>query len=295
MRREIGCVVAPEDDGRLVKRVVRARLGVSHRQFTSLKQKNAVLLDGAPVHADVTVRAGQRVSVLLDEDETGGAPASDGPVNVVYEDEDILVVDKEAPLACMSGLDQPGDSLEGRLTGRYGAGYVFRPVNRLDKGTSGLMAVAKHAHAQQLMQRALHTDAYVREYAALVEGRVEPAAGVIDAPIGKADGATVRREVRPDGKSAVTRYETVASGGGYTLLRVRLETGRTHQIRVHLASRGWPITGDFLYGREDARLPGRFALHSAKLALAHPVTGERMTFESAPPIVFYEMMGSGSI
>ena len=290
MTREISCVVAPEDDGRLVKRVARARLGLSHRQFTSLKQKNAVLLDGAPAHADVIVRAGQRLSVLLEEEETGSAPASYGPVNVVYEDEDILIVDKDAPLACMSGLDRPGDSLEGRLTGRYGPGYVFRPVNRLDKGTSGLMAIAKHAHAQQLMQRALHTADYLREYAALAVGSVEPASGLIDAPIGKADGATVRREVRPDGKSAVTHYETIASGGGYTLLRVRLETGRTHQIRVHLSHRGWPIAGDFLYGTEDDRLPGRFALHSAKLALTHPITGERMVFESPVPDVFLEMM-----
>ena len=290
MMREIFYIAAPEDDGRLIKRVVRGRLGVSHRQFTSLKQKNAVLLDGAPVHADALVRAGQRVSVLIEEGEGGGAPASHAPVNVVYEDEDILIVDKDAPLACMSGLDRPGDSLEGRLTGRYGAGYVFRPVNRLDKGTSGLMAVAKHAHAQQLMQRALHTDAYLREYAALAVGRVTPPAGVIDAPIGKAEGATVRRQGRPDGKRAMTYYETVAAGGGHTLLRVRLATGRTHQIRVHLAHMGWPIAGDFLYGQEDARLPGRFALHSARLSLVHPVTGEKLTFESPVPAVFWEMM-----
>ncbi len=288
MIREIACVVAPADDGRLVKRVVRSRLGVSHRQFTSLKRKNAVLLDGAPVHADVPVRSGQRLSVLIEEG--GGAAAAEGPVNVVYEDEDILIVDKEAPLACMSGLERPGDSLEARLTARYGAGYVFRPVNRLDKGTSGLMAVAKHAHAQQLMQRALHGEAYLREYAALVEGAVEPAAGVIDAPIGKADGATVRRQVRPEGKPAVTHYETLAAGGGYTLLRLRLETGRTHQIRVHLSYKGWPVAGDFLYGHEDERLAGRFALHSARLSLAHPITGDRLTFESAAPAVFWEMM-----
>ena len=290
MTREIGFVVAPEDDGRLVKRLARGKLGLSHRQFTSLKRKDALLLDGVPVHADAVARAGQRLSVRLEEDEVGDAPASNGPVKVVYEDEDILILDKDAPLACMSGLDRPGDSLEGRLTGRYGPGYVFRPVNRLDKGTSGLMAVAKHAHAQQLMQRALHTEDYLREYAALAVGTVLPPAGVIDAPIGKAEGATVRREVRPDGKRAVTRYETIASGGGRTLLRVRLETGRTHQIRVHLAYSGWPIAGDFLYGTEDPRLPGRFALHSARLALTHPITGARLVFDSPPPDVFYEMM-----
>ena len=145
-----------------------------------------------------------------------------------------------------------------------------------------------------LLQNMLHTDAYVREYLALAVGRVEPESGTIDAPIGKADGATVRREVRVDGKRAVTHYETVARGENYTLLRVRLETGRTHQIRVHLQFIGHPIAGDFLYGEEDARLPGRFALHSARLMLTHPVTRERMAFESDAPRVFYDMLAAGS-
>ena len=289
--RELSYTAQPADDGREIKRVVRANLMLSHHLFTSLKQKNAVLLDGAPVHANAIVRAGQRVSVLI-EDEAGFTPTPvDLPVNVVYEDDDIIIVDKDAPLSCMCGLNKPNDSLESRMLWRYrDQSYVFRPVNRLDRGTSGLMAVARHAHAQQVMQRLLHTASYVREYLALVAGEVSPESGMIDAPIGKADGATVRREVRPDGKSAVTHYETVASGGGYTLLRVRLETGRTHQIRVHLSSRGWPIVGDFLYGEEDARLPGRFALHSTLLTLRHPVTGQMMRFESPAPDVFYEIM-----
>lgn len=295
--REIEYIARPEDEGRLVKRIVRANLGVSHRQFTSLKQRNAVLLDGMPVHANAAVHAGQRVCVLIGDAPAAPAFAAEGGTAVVWEDDDLLIVDKPAPLACMRGVDRPDDSLESRLLARYrGTDYVFRPVNRLDRGTSGLMAVAKHAHAQQLMQRQLHSEACVREYLALVEGAVSPAAGTIDAPIGKADGATVRREVRPDGRPAVTHYGTVAAGAGYTLLRVRLETGRTHQIRVHLASRGWPVAGDFLYGREDARLPGRFALHSARLALTHPVTGERLTFESEPPAIFADMLaGVGAL
>jgi len=289
--REISYTAQPGDDGREIKRVARAGLGLSHHLFTSIKQKDALLLDGVPVHANAVVRAGQVVSVRLEDAPPAAVPAIDLPVNVVYEDDDILIVDKDAPLSCMCGVDKPVDSLESRLHWRYRDGnYVFRPVNRLDRGTSGLMAVAKHAHAQQRMQRLLHTASYVREYLALVEGEAQPPAGVISAPIGKADGATVRREVRPDGKSAVTHYATVEAGGGYTLLRLRLETGRTHQIRVHLASRGWPVAGDFLYGREDARLPGRFALHSAYLSLLHPMTGERMVFESAMPPVFSELL-----
>lgn len=273
------------DEGRVIKRIIRSKMAVSHGQLASLKQKNAVLLDGRSVHANEIVHAGQTISLLLADEAGGVAVPVEGDVNVVYEDEDILIVDKSAPLACMSGVHHPDDALENRLAWRYrGENYVFRPVNRLDKGTSGLMAVAKHAHAQQVLQAMLHTDAYVREYLALAVGRVEPESGTIDAPIGKADGATVRREVRADGKPSRTMYRTLAAGNGRALLRLRLDTGRTHQIRVHLSHLGCPVFGDFLYGTErpDA-LPERFALHSALVRFVHPLTGRALEFESPLP------------
>ena len=164
-------------------------------------------------------------------------------------------------------------TLENRLAYCF-PGMVFRPLNRLDRGTSGLMAAAKHAHAAQALQRQLHTDAFVREYLAVVEGRMD-GAGVIDAPIAKEAAATVRRAVdHENGRPAVTHYRVEAAGDGCSLVRLRLETGRTHQIRVHLMYMGHPIVGDFLYGHEDERLPGRFALHSTYIRLIHPVTGE---------------------
>ena len=288
--RLISYMAKETDDGRPVKRVVRSELHLSHRQFTSLKARGAILIDGVSVHADHIVRAGQVLQIRLEEE----APISSvvpfaGEVSIVCEDDDIMIIDKAAPLATMYGLEG-GDSLEARLAALRGPGFVFRPVNRLDRGTSGLMAAAKHAHAQQIMQKALHTDDYVREYIAVAEGAVEPRTGIIDAPIGKADGATVRREVREDGKQAVTEYCTVAAGNGMTMLRLRLRTGRTHQIRVHLKHIGHPVAGDFLYGHEDARLPGRFALHSCALSLIHPLTGERLRFESPAPAAFIELL-----
>ena len=296
--RTLQCTVPAAFDGRPLKHLLRGELGISSTLLKTLKwREGAILLNGASVHVNAVVRTGDTVTVVLSERAPRETDVAllDIPLAIVYEDEDILIVDKSAPLACMSGVQHPDDALENRLAWRYrGENYVFRPVNRLDKGTSGLMAVAKHAHAQQVIQNMLHTDAYVREYLALAVGRVEPESGTIDAPIGKADGATVRREVRADGKRAVTHYETVLRGEDYTLLRVRLETGRTHQIRVHLQHIGHPIAGDFLYGEEDARLPGRFALHSARLVLTHPVTGERMAFESDAPRVFYDMLAAGS-
>ena len=160
---------------------------------------------------------------------------------------------------------------------------MFRPVNRLDRGTSGLMAAAKHAHAYQRMQRQLHTPAFVREYLAVAEGILE-GEGVIDLPIAKEDAATVRRVVDFEhGRPAITRYRALEHRNHRTLVRLRLETGRTHQIRVHLSHLGHPICGDFLYGTELRALPGRFALHSARIALEHPVTGARIECVSPLP------------
>ena len=161
--------------------------------------------------------------------------------------------------------------------------FVFRPLNRLDKGTSGLMAAAKHPHACQLLQKQLHSPAFVREYLAVAEG-VLAGEGVIDLPICKAEGATVRRVVDHEhGLPALTRYRAEYSDGRRTLVRLKLETGRTHQIRVHLSSIGHPIVGDFLYGEETEELPGRFALHSTRIALVQPVTKEEIEIVSPLP------------
>ena len=204
---------------------------------------------------------------------------------VVYEDEDMLVINKPAPLPTGASARQGGLTLESVMYSRYGgeAGWQFRPVNRLDKGTSGLMAAARTAHAHFALQRQLHTPAFTREYRALTVGAPEPPAGTVDLPIGREPDSLVKRRVAPDGRPCRTHYETLWRGGDTALLRLRLETGRTHQIRVHMAALGCPVLGDFLYGCEDERLPGRFALHSHVLACVQPVTGARLEFASAVP------------
>ena len=284
--RELTATVPPADAGRLVKYFVRGGMGVSYHQFASLKRREGIRVNGAPVHANHVLAAGDVVSVLLDEPERETSiPPDPAPVDVVWEDGDILIIDKPAPLACQCSARQEGMTLENRLAWRYRdvPGFVFRPLNRLDRGTSGLMAAAKHAHACQRLQKQLHTDAFLREYLAVVEG-VLTGEGTIDAPIAKADGPTVRREVdRERGKPAVTHYRAVGTDGRRTLVLLRLETGRTHQIRVHLSHLGHPIAGDFLYGAEDPALPGRFALHSTRVRLVHPVTGEAIDVESPLP------------
>jgi len=283
--RALTYTVPPEDGGRLLRRLVRGRMGVSQHVFSSLKVRGGVTVDGVPARADQPVQAGQVIRVEL-SDEGPGAQPDPSPVDVVYEDEDILIVNKPAPLPCQSSSRQEGMALENRLAARYGEKTVFRPVNRLDKGTSGLMAVAKHPHAQMLLARMLHSDRFAREYLAVLQGRPPESEGLVDAPIRKADGATVRREVAPDGKPARTRYRLLAERDGLSLVRLRLETGRTHQIRVHMQYLGCPVWGDFLYSAEAPELPGRFALHSWRLSLDHPMTGAPLAFEAPLPPEF---------
>ena len=276
-------VVLPADDGRKIKFYVRGAMGVSYGQFASLKMREGMRVNGVPVHANHILRTGDRVEVAIEETGSSLAEPVAGEVDVRYEEDMLMILNKPAPLACQSSSRNAAPALENFLMARYGAGFVFRPLNRLDKGTSGLMCAAKNAHAYQLMQRTLHTGDYLRQYLAVVCGRLE-GSGVVDAPIAKEDAATVRRVVDFEkGKPAVTRWESQGVFGEYSLVRLTLETGRTHQIRVHMAHLGHPVAGDFLYGTELACLPGRFALHSARIRLTHPMTGEVLEITSPLP------------
>ena len=206
MTRELTAVATRKDAGRKVKFFVRGDMGVSCSQFAALKVRGGLLVNGTPVHANHILAPGDRVTVVLEDANNGSAIPEEGPVDVVYEDEDLILIDKPAPLACQCSPKQPGGTLENRLAWRYRnrEGFTFRPLNRLDRGTSGLMAAAMNAHAAQRLQRQLHTDRFVREYLAVAEGRME-GEGVIDAPIAKEAAATVRRVVDPE-KRWVERY-----------------------------------------------------------------------------------------
>ena len=283
---ELRARAGEKDAGRKIKYFVRGDMQVSYGQFCAMKSTGGLRVNGEIVHADYLLRPGDQISALLPDPGPGKAVApEDGPVSIVYEDSDIYIIDKPAPLACQCTPKQPSGTLENRLYGRFRdvQDFVFRPLNRLDRGTSGLMAAAKHAHACQILQRQLHTPQFLREYLAVVEGELT-GEGRVDLPIAKADGATVRRvvdEVR--GQRAATRYRAEAQANGRTLVRLQLETGRTHQIRVHMAAIGHPVAGDFLYGRELPELPGRFALHAAHIALRQPLTGAPIALSSPLP------------
>ena len=277
--------VLPEEEGRRLREILRGPMRVSYSAMKSAKWNGRIRLNGENVPVDRRVRAGDRVEMAEADREPVFVPEPYAlELRIPYEDEHLMVVDKPAPLASQSSSRHPSDSLENAVYARFGCpdGFIFRPVNRLDRGTSGLMVIARGAHVQDLLQRELHSPDFLREYLALTDGVPQPAEGLLDFPIAKVSAASLRREVSPDGKPARTRYRMVAEVPGGALVRLRLETGRTHQIRVHLSHIGCPFRGDFLYGREDPAFPGRFALHSTYLRLRHPISGEMIEIESIP-------------
>ena len=290
---ELQALAGEKDAGRKVKYFVRGDMQVSYSQFSALKIRGELLVNGQHVHANHPLRPGDQICVRLPEGKAvKGVQPEEGPVNIVYEDDDLYIIDKSAPLACQCTPKQPVGTLENRLCALFSQAedFVFRPLNRLDKGTSGLMCAAKHPHACQVLQKQLHTPDFLREYLAVVEGVLE-GGGCIRLPIAKESAATVRRIIDPvSGQSAVTHYRSIRSDGRRSLVQLRLETGRTHQIRVHLSALGHPICGDFLYGSELPELPGRFALHSAYIAFRHPITGEEIAVESPLPAELKELM-----
>ena len=279
--------VTPEEDGRMVKGILRGSLQLSYTLLKSLKwRENAILLNGQSVHVNAIVHAGDVVSVALSE----RTPREDlycanaAKPDIVYEDDDLLVLNKPAGIAMhpKSG-DASASSLAAMLTSYLGEGSVPHFVSRLDKGTSGLLIAAKNGYVHDRLRRALHSSDLRREYRAVAVGRVEPPCGVSDAPIGRAEGSIIRRCVRADGLQSLTEYETLQVNDRFTLLRLRPQTGRTHQLRVHMAYFGHPLAGDWLYGTEDPDLISRPALHAYALALTHPVTGTHLYFTAPIP------------
>ena len=279
--------VLPEEEGRMVKGILRGSLQLSYTLLKSLKwRKNAILLNGQSVHVNAIVHAGDVVSVALSERtpredlycENTAAP------NIVYEDEDLLVLNKPAGVAMHPKADDAAaPSLAAMLTGYLGEGSVPHFVSRLDKGTSGLLIAAKSGYIHDRLRRALHSSELRREYRAVAVGQVTPPRGVIDAPIGRADGSIIRRCVREDGLVSRTEYEVLQTTERFTLLRLRPETGRTHQLRVHMAYLGHPLAGDWLYGTEDKTLIARPALHSYELWFTQPITGQELHFTAPIP------------
>ena len=287
-------ITAPME-GRSVRSVLLREGQMAASYISALKFREAgILLNSQPVRTVDAVREGNVLAARID-DEGGGNPAEpmEAPLRFVWEDEYLAVLDKRPGMAVHGSLRGGECTVANALAYLWGSDQPFHPVNRLDKGTSGLMLIAKSAYVHDRLRRALHTDGLHREYLALTEGPLCPEAGVITLPIGPDEGT--RRRIDPNGQSAETEYEQLSCREGVALVRCVLRTGRTHQIRVHFSAIGHPLLGDGLYGGAARTGLARPALHSCLLRFTHPVTGESVECSSPLPQDLAEIWGSGSL
>lgn len=276
--------ILPEEDDMSVKELLRKRFLLSSSLLKKCKrEKGGILLNGQEARVSDKGHAGDILAFsIADENAASSVEAVDIKLNIVYEDEYLLVLDKSAGIAVIPpSLGEDRRSIAAAYAYHY-PHLCFHAVNRLDKGTSGLMVVAKYGYIHERLQNSLHNN-FLREYLGIAVGRVTPPAGCIDTPIARAEGSAILRCVSPVGSPALTEYESLENTDDFTLLRLLPHTGRTHQLRVHLSSLGFPLAGDHLYGTEDKTLISRPALHSHALSFTHPVTGRRLRFTSPLP------------
>lgn len=287
MKRVINYTVPKYRDGVLLRDILRRELCISATLLRRMKgNPEAILKNGHPAFVSVPVSAGDKLELIIEEASANTKVVPrEGKLDILFENQDIIVLNKPADITVHPTSGHFDDSLANILVGMMGEDFIFRPVSRLDRGTSGLMVVAKNSYSHTFLQ----SRGVVREYLAVCDGVPRNPCGTIDAPIGRVPGSVLLREIREDGKRAVTHYKVIRASNNRALVRLRLDTGRTHQIRVHMKSIGCPLVGDFLYGEEITGL-NRFALHSAYLKCTLPFVNQVLELECPLPEELEELI-----
>ena len=276
-----------EDGKKAVRDLIYTNFNISSRLKKKIKRENLVFVNGMPVKNHHLPRAGDILTIGLPE-ESSYFPPEDIPLSILYEDDDLLILNKQPGVVVHPTNGNPFHTLANGIM-KYmldtDQQFKIRFVNRLDMGTSGVVVVGKNSHAQDNMTKQMQKGTVEKTYLAILQGIFEDKAGVVDLPIGRPDPERLQRAVMTEGGSpSVTRYEVLEEiGGAYSLVQLQLETGRTHQIRVHMAHLGHPVLGDHLYGEEHPQLIDRQALHSYSLAFLHPVTGKPIKITAPLP------------
>lgn len=273
---------ADTDAPKLLKNYLRNDCGISAGLLRRLKNEGGITVNGIPARTVDMVRHGDIIILRQSEkSEIEANPALEVPI--VYESEAAVVFNKPCGMPVHPSARHRSDTLGNFFAARYGE-LVFRPINRLDKDTSGLCLVAKNSHSANILQGGAH-----KIYYAAVEGSTADS-GTIDAPIARVADSIITRCVREDGRQAITHYKKIGEANGFSLLEIELETGRTHQIRVHFSHIGYPLAGDDLYGGGLEKIT-RQALHCGKMDFICPVTNKKITVEAPLPQDISELFG----
>lgn len=277
--RQIEFTVTESFDGKKVYNFLRGYVKISTRLMRTLKRVDGGIMLGDKQGRTIDIiHTGDKITLNIPDDETAPIPI-EYPLDIVYEDDDVMLINKPPTLAMHESHNHQGDTLANAVAGylmKKGKSAAFRAVGRLDKGTSGLVICAFNAHsAARLAGR------FDKQYIAVVRGNYT-SCGTIDKPIYRPDPIKTYRTVDIMGDRAVTHYEPIECKENYSLLRISLETGRTHQIRVHFASMGTPLYGDSMYGEADNRINHQ-ALHCGRVTFVHPISGQEITCEAEMP------------
>ncbi len=296
-------VASPSEAGSRLDAFVAMKMDVSRSQVQQWTDKELVLINGRPEGKNYKLRAGDRVDVMPPEPVACVAMPENIPLDVVYEDADLLVVNKAKGMVVHPAAGHYEGTLVNALLHHCGdelsgINGVMRPgiVHRIDKDTSGLLIVAKNDRAHQGLAEQIKAHSFTRIYETVIVGHLRENTGTVNAPIGRHPTQRKKMAVTAvNSKSAVTHYEVITEYEGYSHIRVRLETGRTHQIRVHMAYLGHPVAGDLVYGSlkqpsECRDLQGQ-CLHARCIGFVHPITGKKLFFESDLPSYFSDFLG----
>ena len=311
MRRELIFVIPPEYDGKKLIAFLRGFVGVSVRTAAKLKNDpEGRLRNGAHIRTVDALRAGDELRIRMPEETGGILPTAPADLDIVYEDEDLAIVNKPQGMVVHPSAGHPHGTLvnglmyhfQGQLSGING---VLRPgiVHRIDKDTSGLLVICKSDRAHTALGAMLAEHDITRKYHAIVYGNIKEDEGTIDQPLGRATADRKKMAIVPGGRRAVTHYKVLERFGAFTYVELTLETGRTHQIRVHLKSIQHPVLGDPLYGpmsfnKEQGRMISSVKeeishgqmLHAKVLGFIHPVTGVYMEWDSDLPAYFQNVL-----
>lgn len=294
--RRFSYIAGEAEQGMAVGQFLKER-GYSRHALTLLKQtEGGILCNGREVYLSQPLRKGDRMDLFLKEEVPEEIEPVELPFGIVYEDDDLMVVDKPADMPVHPSMKNHDNTLANAAAwyGRTkGDSFVYRCVNRLDRDTTGLLILAKHILSATGLYGQMRAREIRRTYLAIVKGMIREE-GTIDLPVGRKEDSAIERMIDLEhGERAVTHYLPVRHGKDWTLIECRLETGRTHQIRVHMSSFGHPLIGDFLYGSREEQMP-RQALHSWKLSFVHPIMGRPMEFVSPLPPDMQKYIGDRS-